>query len=163
MKYLSSEHFARINRKPNCLYVGGSYIYLSSFINLSHFQDTILKANYPSSSKIQVFVVISLCFTTTIDTINKLIKLTNKKLTLTTLMARKIVMLVCMSKNGKSRINIALTFKLTSDLNFSSVSFRTNFIPHFWTFHNCFYLEWVLGLLIPEETTFSIKLNADVT
>ena len=47
MKYLSSEKVAEINRKPNRIYVGGSYIYSSSFTNLSHIQDTILNAIYP--------------------------------------------------------------------------------------------------------------------
>ena len=50
IKYLSSENFAGNNRKPNCLNVGVSYIYPSSFINLNHFQDIIPKANYPPNS-----------------------------------------------------------------------------------------------------------------
>ena len=45
MKYLSGQKFAKINRKANYIYVGGSYIDSSSVVNLSHFQNTILKAN----------------------------------------------------------------------------------------------------------------------
>ena len=120
MKYLSSENFARINRKPNCLYVGRSYIYSSSFTNLSHFQEIILKANYPPSSNKPGF-----CLTTTIDTINKF----HRNFPIS--MARKINMLVRMDKKGISRTIIALTPRFTSDPNYSSVSFRLNFISSF--------------------------------
>ena len=46
-------------------------------------------------------------------------------------MARKMIMLICMNKKGKSRKIIAATHKLTNDPNFSSGSFKPNLICSF--------------------------------
>ena len=136
-------------RKPNCLYVGGA-----TFI--AHWKRNFASGS-PQHVRRVIIVVISLCLTTTVDTINKIDGSSF------TPMARKIIILVRMDKKGKSPKIIALTTILISNPNFSSVSFRPNCISSFFTFHQSFYFEWVLKWLIPEETTFRIKLNVDFT
>ena len=95
----------------------------------------------------QVFVVISLCLNTTIN---------KSRRNFATSMARNIIMQVRMDKKGRNRKIIAPKFVLI---------FRSDSIlyPHLWTFHYCFYFQWVLRLLIQEETKFLIKLSADLT
>ena len=102
-KYQKMKYFARINRKPHCLYVGGSHIYSSSSINLSLFQVRILKTSYPTSSNKPGFCHHFFDF---------YYHYWHHEYIYTssaTSMARKIIMLVCMDKKGKSRKIIALT------------------------------------------------------
>ena len=119
MNYLSSENFAKLTENLTGICRWDLHLFIE--FHQYHFQDTILKANYPLILANQVFVVISMCLSITIDTINKFHRN----------FARKIIMQVLIDKKGRSRKIIAPTPKFTSDPNFSSVSFRPNVISYF--------------------------------